>query len=197
MTSTDLSSDPLMIDLRKSIDYMDISFINLLTERMRAVSKIIFLKDKNHLNLVRSDARKQDMRELIEMSVQLKLESSFFQNILDLVFEDALAQHNHAENHSGMETICDGLDLDSHRLTLLNLDKSLCLVLAERFKIVKRIGSYKHSLGIPALDKVRWKQVLDHKVVIARSVGVSANLIRDIFNAIHEVALSIEDQMMD
>lgn len=197
MVSTDLTKDPLMIDLRKSIDYMDISFINLLTERMRAVSKIIFLKDKKHLNLVRSDARKQDMRELIEMSIQLKLESSFFQNILDLVFEDALTQYGHDEDHEGMDVICEGLNLDQLRLTLLNLDKSLCLVLAERFKIVKRIGLYKHSLGISPLDKVRWKQVLDHKVVIAKSVGVSADLIQDIFNAIHEVALSIEDQMMD
>jgi chorismate mutase len=197
MTTNDLSKDPLIIDLRKSIDYMDISFINLLTERMRAVRKIIFLKDKKHLDLVRSDARKQDMRELIEMSVQLKLESSFFQNILDLVFEDALTQYSHDEDHKGMDIVCEGLNLDQLRLTLLNLDKSLCLVLAERFKIVKRIGIYKHNLGIPPLDKVRWKQVLDHKVVIAKSVGVSADLIKDIFNAIHEVALSIEDQMMN
>lgn len=196
MTTIDLTKDPLMIDLRKSIDYMDISFINLLTERMRAVGKIIFLKSKKHLDLIRSEKRKEDMRELIEMSVQLKLESSFFQKILDLVFEDALEHFNH-DSDSIMGTICDGMDLDQLRLTLLNLDKSLCLVLAERFKIVKRIGVYKHNLGIPPLDEVRWKQVLDHKEVIAKSVGVSAGLIKDIFNAIHEVALSIEDQMMD
>ena len=197
MSTIDLSKDPLMIDLRKSIDYMDISFVNLLTERMRVASKTLFQKNKQQLNLIRSDARMKDMRELIEMSVELKLESSFFQKILELVFVDALVQYNQGEDDSAMDLICQELDLDQLRLTLLNLDKSLCLVLAERFKIVKRIGKYKHRLGIPPLDKVRWKQVLDHKVIIAKSVGVNPSLITDIFNAIHEVALSIEDQMMD
>ena len=96
-----------------------------------------------------------------------------------------------------MGLICTELNPDRLRLTLLNLDKSLCLVLAERFKVVKSIGLYKHMLQIPPLDPVRWQQVLDHKIVIAKSVGVSPSLIEDIFNAIHEVALSIEDQMAD
>ncbi len=197
MSPIDLTKDPLMIDLRKSIDYMDISFINLLTERMRVVGKVIYIKNRQEIDLKRSEARKEDMRELIEMSINLKLESVFFQKILDLVFQDALAQFGDQSSDESMDVICNGLSLDNLRLTLFNLDKSLCLVLAERFKVVKDIGIYKHGLGIPALDKNRWQQVLDHKVGIAKSVGVSSSLIKDIFNSIHEVALSIEEQMTD
>ena len=195
MNGAELAKDPVMIDMRKSIDYMDISFINLLTERMRVVGKIIHIKNLRKIDLNRSEARKEDMQKLIEMSTEAKLESIFFQKILDLIFEDALAQFFGQDNDSSMNLVCRGLQLEKLRLTLLNLDKSLCLVLAERFKIVKRIGFYKNDLGIAPLDMERWQQVLNHKIVIAKSVGVSVSLIKDIFNAIHEVALNIEAQI--
>ena len=137
MSPIDLTKDPLMIDLRKSIDYMDISFINLLTERMRVVGKVIYIKNRQEIDLKRSEARKEDMRELIEMSINLKLESVFFQKILDLVFQDALAQFGDQSSDESMDVICNGLSLDNLRLTLFNLDKSLCLVLAERFRSLK------------------------------------------------------------
>ena len=196
INSAQLAKDPLMIDLRKSIDNLDTSFIKLLTERMRVVGKIIYLKKSYKIDLNRSEARIEDMRQLIELSVELKLESIFFQKILDLVFQDALVRFGDQTNDTSMESIGSGWDLDALRLTLLNLDKSLCLVLAERFKVVKRIGTYKHKLGIPPLDKTRWQHILDHKVATAESMDVSPPLIKDVFTAIHEVALNIEDQMI-
>jgi len=195
MISTDLAKDPRMIDYRKSIDFLDISLLNLMTERMRVVEKIIFIKYLQQVDLKQSEARREDMKKLIEMSVELKMESVFFQKILDLIFQDALEQFHNIPGDTQVdqfEIICKGLRLDSLRQTLYNLDRTLCLLLAERFKIVKRIGIYKNELKIPPLDTVRWEQVLNNKIKIAKALGVSVSLTKEIFNAIHEVSLSIE-----
>ncbi|MEN8189321.1 MAG: chorismate mutase [Thermodesulfobacteriota bacterium] len=198
-SSPDLAKDPRMIDYRKSIDYLDISLLNLMTERMRVVEKIILIKRLQNVDLKQSEARREDMKKLIEMSVELKMESVFFQRILNLIFQDAIEQFEsvssdpQAEHH---EIICKGLRIDSLRQTLYNLDRTLCLLLAERFKIVKRIGIYKHELKVPPLDPVRWEQVLNNKIKIARALGVSVSLIKEIFNAIHEVSLSIEENSL-
>ena len=199
MSSSDLAKDPLMIDHRKSIDYLDISLLNLMTERMRVVEKIIFIKRVEQVDLNQSEARREDMKKLIEMSVELKMESVFFQKILDLVFQDALEQFKDPPDtpqNQNLKLICEGLGLDPLRQTLYNLDRTLCLLLAERFKVVKRIGRHKHGLRIPPLDPVRWDQVLNNKIKIAKALGVSISLTKEIFNAIHEVSLSIEENII-
>ncbi len=200
MTKVDLSKEPLITDLRKSIDYLDTSFLNLLTERMRVVRKVMFIKQKKKLGLGQSEARKEDMKKLIEMSVQLKLESVFFKKILNHVFEDALESYQNDVQQpiiEVMEKVCQDFTIEDLRSTLLNIDKSICTVLAERFKVVKRIGLYKHSLNVPPLDEIRWQQVIDNKVKAANKLGISVSLITDIFNAIHEVALKIEDEIIN
>jgi len=198
--SVDLSCDPRMIDLRKSIDLLDVSFIHLLAERMRIVKKIMWIKQTEKIELERSEARKEDMRNLIEMSVQLRLEKTFFPKILDLVFEEAQTQFggNHdAAVNAEMDRLCQNLSLSELRRSLLHLDSMLCYLLAERFGMVKRIGVYKRALGIEAFDPVRWNQLLAHKVRIAESLGISAVLIEEIFTAIHEVSLNIENEIGD
>lgn len=198
MTVPDLANDPLMIDMRRSIDHFDTAFLHLLSERMRIVRKIIALKLKQGIDLRQSDARKQDMKEIIEMSVQLKLERHFFKKILDLVFQDAITQYAQEDQTGSFQAPMidfQSLALPELRKSLLNLDKSLCFVLAERFCVVKRIGLYKESLKIPPLDPVRWQQVLDDKAEASQKLGISVSLISNIFNAIHEVALAIEEDI--
>ena len=200
MDSKQLALDPVMIDMRKSIDHFDVSFLHLLAERVRVVGKIMQLKQQQQIDLGQSEARREDMKNLIEMSSQLKLEKKFFSKILDLVFQDAMEQFNAGKLIESPETVaavCSGLSLDDLRNNLLNLDKSICLVLAERFRIVKRIGEYKGKLGVPPLDQERWNEVLKTKAEVSRSLGISVSLIRDIYNAIHEVSLNLEREIVN
>ena len=151
MIVKDIGQDPVIIDMRKSIDHFDVSFLHLLAERVRLVGKIMHVKHKLKIDLEQSEARKGDMKDLIEISLQLKLEKTFFRNILDLVFQDAMEQFNSGKlitNPEATDDICQGLNLEDLRDSLLNLDKSICHVLAERFRIVKRIGLYKLKLNL-------------------------------------------------
>lgn len=200
MTTLSIDQDPTIIHMRKSIDHFDVSFLHLLAERVRVVGKVMHLKQKLKIDPGQSEARQEDMKNLIEMSVQLKLEKTFFKKILDLVFQDAMDQFiagKLIDNPAALDEICAGLKLEDLRESLFNLDRSLCLVLSERFRVVKRIGEYKFKLGVPPLDAKRWQQVLNSKSEVAQSLGISVPLIKDIYNSIHEVALTIEREIAE
>jgi len=184
-----------MIDMRRSIDRLDTAFLNLLSERMRTVDRIVARKKRQNLDLAPGSARREEMRELIEMSVQLRLEPRFFGTILDLVFQDAVKRQNGEPtpaNHADALSAAEEQTLAEIRSSLFSLDKALCLVLAERFRVVKRIGLHKQKLNLPPLDASRWRQVMADKAEQARRLELSVDLVRDIFDAIHQVALSLE-----
>jgi chorismate mutase len=198
MKPPDLAEDPLMSDLRTSIDRLDIAFIHLLAERTRLVRKLMWVKMKQRRDLKRSEARQQDLQVLIETSVALKLDEGFFGRILDLVFQDAMERFSlkpDPEVERELDLYCRGRSLKALSQNLLNLDYALCYVLAERFDVVKRIGVYKHSLGIRPYDPIRWQQLLSEKITAARALEIDPALIRAIFETIHQVSLRIEDEM--
>ena len=188
---TDFATHPKVLDYRISIDHLDSSFLGLLAERVRVVEKIIYIKKREKLDLDRSEARKEDMRKLIEISSQVQLGADFLRTLLDLVFRDALI-YQPAKAFTDFEPICKNLQLDDLRVTLKNLDWSICLILAERFSTVKRIGQCKKELNIPPLDRQRWRALLESKMEMAKTLGISGQLVKDIFNAIHQVALTLE-----
>ena len=48
--------------------------------------------------------------------------------------------------------------LAGYRTTIDNIDATLILLLAERFKVTKQVGEYKASVGLPVADPEREKQ---------------------------------------
>lgn len=193
MAGVDLTKDPIIMDLRTSIDNVDTSFLHLLAERMRVVRKIIQIKRSAAVDLSQSLERRRDITELIEMSVQLELKRAFFERILDLVFLNAIESYgSEIDENTDMETICAGLHLDDLRMNLKNLDKSLCIMLAERFRIVKRMGIHKQKIGVPPLDVDRWQKLLDNKTKTGLTLGLGESLVKDVYNAIHQLSLDIE-----
>lgn len=85
-------------------------------------------------------------------------------------------------------------ELDDLRVSIDLLDSALVTILAERMRLVKKVGSYKKQHNIAPLMPERWISVLTSKKTLGESLGVSAELIEEIYTAIHENALNIEDQ---
>lgn len=82
--------------------------------------------------------------------------------------------------------------LDTLRQQIDQIDKRIIKQLSERFFVVQKIGTIKKQLGIQPLDKNRWKQVLNSRIIIGKKFGLPAELIKSIYNLIHEHALKIE-----
>lgn len=63
-------------------------------------------------------------------------------------------------------------ELQSHRQSIDNIDTALITMLAERFKITKRVGVLKAENGLPPADKTRESEQIQR----LRSLAEAANL---------------------
>ena len=82
--------------------------------------------------------------------------------------------------------------LDILRKQIDEIDSSIVNLLAKRMKIVKKVGLLKKQHNIPPLDPARWQQVLTSKMEKVKSLGLDPEMVKKIYNIIHEEALKIE-----
>jgi chorismate mutase len=66
----------------------------------------------------------------------------------------------------------DADQLDEYRQSIDNIDAALIHLLAERFKITKKVGAYKAAAGLPAADPDREAR----QIARLRELSVTANL---------------------
>ena len=83
---------------------------------------------------------------------------------------------------------------DIHPMTqfrgqLDEIDHSLLLLLARRMQVAQQIGTYKKENNIPILQAGRWHELLQAVVEKGENLDLSANCIKQIFNAIHEESI--------
>lgn len=82
--------------------------------------------------------------------------------------------------------------IDNFRAQIDTLDAELLYLLSRRFTIVNEIWKIKKAENIPALQKDRWKKVLDEKINIWEELWIKKEFIEDIWNRIHKESLEIE-----
>lgn len=82
--------------------------------------------------------------------------------------------------------------LEQLREEIDQLDSELVSLLAVRMKVVEAVGRYKAQHGLKPLDSKRWQSVLESRIVLGKKVGLTADFIQDIFNAIHKQSLLIQ-----
>ena len=83
-------------------------------------------------------------------------------------------------------------NLDQLRLEIDELDSQLIELICQRQKLATQVGQFKAKHGIAPLAPTRWQQVLDARMALGLSLGLSPTLIRQIFDIIHEDSLSIQ-----
>lgn len=82
--------------------------------------------------------------------------------------------------------------LTKHRVKIDECDKQIIEALAKRMKAVEKVGVLKKRHNVPPLDPARWQQVLNSKMKKAKSLGLDPEMVKKIYNIIHEYALKIE-----
>lgn len=85
--------------------------------------------------------------------------------------------------------------LKDFRKSIDLIDDSIIKLLAERLRVVEKVGKYKKERGIPPLDEKRWNEVLQSKMEKARALGLDPELVKKIYNVIHEFALKAEKKI--
>jgi chorismate mutase len=84
--------------------------------------------------------------------------------------------------------------LEDLRKQIDEIDNLIVDLLAKRMKVVEKVGVLKKQHNVPPLDPARWQQVLTSKMEKAKSLGLDREMVKKIYNIIHEEALKIEEK---
>jgi len=85
--------------------------------------------------------------------------------------------------------------LKIHRQKIDSLDNQLLKIIGLREQIVKEVGVYKAKNNVPPLQAARFQQVLEKNIVMGKQLGLSAEFITELMNAIHKESLRIEEEI--
>ncbi len=84
---------------------------------------------------------------------------------------------------SGIEALRARIDL---------LDETLLTALASRLEVSKEIGAYKKAHNIAIIQASRWDSILEKMIAEGEKLGLSAEFISTIFNAIHDESVRVQ-----
>lgn len=87
-------------------------------------------------------------------------------------------------------------NIDQLRAKIDVIDENLIYALASRMKISRQIGEYKKNNNIAILQTARWDSVLAKVAEKGEEYGLSRKFLSDVFNAIHEASVEIQNQII-
>ena len=85
--------------------------------------------------------------------------------------------------------------LKVHRQKIDSLDNQLLKIIGLREQIVKEVGIYKAKNNVPPLQTARFQQILEKNIALGKQMGLSAEFITELMNAIHKESLRIEEEV--
>jgi chorismate mutase len=78
-----------------------------------------------------------------------------------------------------------------------NIDNELLEVLAKRMRVSEEIGTYKKEHNISILQATRYDEIIQKRVALGESLGMSADFMRVILEAIHEESVRKQMDIMN
>ena len=87
-------------------------------------------------------------------------------------------------------------NIDQLRAKIDVIDENIIYAFASRMKISRQIGEYKRNNNIAILQTSRWDAVLAKVVEKGKEYGLSEKFLRDVFNAVHEASVEIQNEVI-
>lgn len=87
-------------------------------------------------------------------------------------------------------------NIDQLRAKIDVIDENLLYALGSRMKISRQIGEYKRDNNIAIIQASRWDSLLGKVVEKGKEYGLTENFLNDVFNAIHEASVEIQNEII-
>ncbi|AFM02789.1 chorismate mutase [Bernardetia litoralis DSM 6794] len=84
--------------------------------------------------------------------------------------------------------------LNECRQQIDQIDTELIKIIAQRMEIVKKIGEHKRKNKLETIQPNRWQAILDSRQEIAEELDLPSDLVLDIFEVIHQMAIQIQSK---
>ena len=88
------------------------------------------------------------------------------------------------------------MGIDQLRSRIDYIDEDLLKEFGARMDVSRLIGAYKRDHNVAILQAVRWDEVMEGMKEKARAYGLSDKFIGDVFNAIHEESIRIQNEVL-
>lgn len=87
-------------------------------------------------------------------------------------------------------------NIDHLRTKIDVIDENLLYALGARMKISRQIGEYKKDNNIAIIQATRWDSLLGKVVEKGKEYGLSEKFLNDVFNAIHEASVEVQNEII-
>jgi len=87
--------------------------------------------------------------------------------------------------------------LEELREQIDQVDQDILDVLADRMRIVERIGEWKRASNVTSLQVNRWQALLDDRMERAQGLDLNADYIKAIYEIVHRESVRRQSQIMD
>jgi chorismate mutase len=84
--------------------------------------------------------------------------------------------------------------LNECRQQIDEIDTQLIQMIAKRMEVVQKIGQHKRQNKIETLQPNRWQTILDSRQKIAEELDLPSDLVLDIFEVIHQMAIQTQSK---
>ena len=88
-------------------------------------------------------------------------------------------------------------DLAGLRGEIDDIDAELLQLLARRMEVSAQIGAYKKRNNVTVVQMDRWKKILSDHQATGEDLGLSPDLIAEVFEAIHQASIRRQSEIMD
>jgi len=86
--------------------------------------------------------------------------------------------------------------LESLRESIDRIDHEILDVLAERMRIVARIGEAKRAKNVMTLQVARWKTLLEDRLQRAGELGLNMEYVKALYDVIHSESVRLQSEIM-
>lgn len=87
----------------------------------------------------------------------------------------------------------DKSPLENWRKDIDLLDEQLLKIIAQRLRVVDKIGNFKKLHGIELRDEKRWQEILHSRVKKGSELKLSEDFIKKLYQLLHEYSLQTEE----
>ena len=88
-------------------------------------------------------------------------------------------------------------DLAGWRSEIDDIDEELLHLLARRMEVSAQIGEYKKRNNVTVVQMDRWKKILEDHIATGNDMGLSPQLINEVFEAIHQASIERQSRIME
>jgi len=95
------------------------------------------------------------------------------------------------------DTVQTTENLNELRQQIDEIDDELLAVLAKRMRVSQEIGQYKKEHNMPVLQTVRYDEILEKRISNAVKMGMGANFMKTVLEAIHEESIRHQIEVLN